>query len=230
VIVIRSNLAKSSVHRRDAVHWIAMVLLLPVVFSATTMVASASSGAQALGESNGTYIGSMAYVTTPDPGILPWQWTTGPNGISNFTSMFVESGPSKNYNSSGLHPYGSGQDRYGNYVTWTDTATNLASGGLYQYITTPAGGTSFQSQFCSGNGCEGMVTIDMGQSSLPGVASGAESDSANTHWGTITTSYNTYTSPDNSQHYWCYTTTSNNVGAVFTACSDPNSPQWSITY
>lgn len=57
---------------------------------------------------------------------------------------------------------------------FTDTATNLSFGGRYHYYSDNIGGTTWQSVFCSGVGCEGMMTVDVGTAALQVMDSGYE--------------------------------------------------------
>lgn len=206
-------------------------LLLAVIVTFHIVPASAQGGAaQVWGQRqrSGGYWGSDIYQNTPNPSISQPNWTGGPNGLSNLVSRFIESGPTKACDvDCGLHPYGS----WGNSTSggeFVDTTVWLGGGLTYRYKTNYIGNNQWQSVFCSGSGCRGMVTGSLGTNTLPYVASGGESSGP--RWGSITTSRATYKPYNTTTWYsWCYISTQNNVGGTISACNTSNF-SWTSSY
>lgn len=181
----------------------------------------------------GGYWGIDVYLNTPNPTISSGQWTGGPTGVTNLTSIFIESGPTKACDvDCKLHPYGSWGNATGGGGEFVDTTALLGAGLTYRYQTNYIGGTGnkWQSIWCSGGGCRGMITGSLNVDTLPYVASGGESSGSTVHWGSITSSNATY-KPYNSATLfsWCYTSTTNNVGGTISACNTSNF-SWTSTY
>jgi len=152
---------------------------------------------------------------------------------SRAQTAFIESGPSRYYKSGdgSIHPYRTGQNTNYYYV-FVDTNTILANGGNYFYYSNNIGGTSYQSVFCSGAGCEGMVTVNAGVASMDSLDSGGESQDTGAHWGTMWTQDNGYLAVAVG-HYdpWCYNTvvhnnTSNTPSACYNAGDGWNDSWW----
>ena len=176
-----------------------------------------------------SYWGSDIYQNTPNPSISAPNWTGGPNGLTTLnTGLYIESGPTKACDvDCGLHPYGSwgGTSDRDEFV---DTTVWLGGGLTYRYKTNYIGNNQWQSVFCSGSGCRGMITGNVGTFALPFVASGGESSGV--RWGSITTSHATYKPYNTTTWYsWCYTDTQNNVGGTISACNTSNF-SWTSSY
>lgn len=176
-----------SANRADAVQ--AVYLTLP----------SSSSYAQVFPHRYGGQPGTdwdaiYAYVTTPDPGIIPGNWVATPVGISLlYSTHFVESGAQKYcptsstcYNS----PYASwsSDDANGYYQ---NTGIRLTPGQGYTYRSDPDGAGIWKPQWCDANQCQGILnspnndTGNLGISYLSYFVVGGESPNLNQHWGNI---------------------------------------------
>ncbi len=168
---------------------------------------------------SGGYWGVDTYQTTPNPSIFSPDWTAGPNGVTNILHTFIESGPTKSCDiDCGLHPYGSWGSPAGGF-TFVDTTVWLGPGLKYRYKSNYIGNNEWQSVFCSGNGCRGMITANLYTWNLRYVASGGESSGP--RWGSITTSNARYKPYNTTTWYsWCYTSTMINVeGGTVSACN-----------
>lgn len=171
----------------------------------------------------------------PNPSISSG-WTAGPNAVSSIVSpaAFIESGPIKDCRADcKLHPYGSWQNASDDGGYYLDTTALLGTNGLYRYKSVFFGGTGnqqWQAQFCSGSGCRGLITGDLGVDRLPYVISGGESLNSSLHWGDAQTSHAWYKPYNSSTYYgWCYTSTQNNVGGTISACNSADH-SWTSTY
>lgn len=210
-------------------------LLIAVMLTLQSVPVLAQGGnAQVWGKRyrSGGYWGVDTYQTTPNPSISSPDWTGGPNGLSDFAGVatFIESGPTKacDYDC-GLHPYGSWGNASGGGGEFVDTTVWLGAGLTYRYRSNYIGSNQWQSVFCSGSGCRGMITGSLGTNTLPYVASGGESSGP--QWGSITTSYATYKPYNTTTWYsWCYTSTWINVdGGTVSACNTSNY-SWTSSY
>lgn len=157
-------------------------------------------------------------MTMPDKSISSGTFYSGPNGLSNRKDgqpdlSYAESGGWKNCQSGAdckLHPYGTWRGVNGDGDGFTDTSILLGGNVQYHYYVShvfSANSRQFQSVFCDGSGCRGIITTrDMGTNSLPYVFSGGES--FNTGWGGITTRYAAMKFNNSSSLIsWCYSTT-----------------------
>lgn len=178
---------------------------------------------------SGGYWGVDTYQTTPNPSISSPNWTGGPNAVSNLVDTFIESGPTKACDlDCGLHPYGSWGAPGTSGGEYVDTTVWLGAGLTYRYQSNYIGNNQWQSVFCSGGGCRGMITGSLGTNTLPYVVSGGESSGS--QWGSITTSYAKYKPYNTTTWYsWCYTSTWNNVGGTISACNTSNY-SWTASY
>jgi hypothetical protein len=207
-------------------------LLIAVMLTLQIVPVFAQGGnAQVWGQRyrSGGYWGVDTIQTTPNPSIPSGSWTGGPNGISDLSSTFIESGPTKacDYDC-GLHPYGSwGSATDG--VEFVDLTVWLGAGLKYRYRTNYIGNNQWQSVFCSGGSCRGMITGNLGTNTLPYVASGGESSGP--QWGSITTTNAKYKPYNTTTWYsWCYTSKWINVtGGTVSACNTTNY-SWKSSY
>lgn len=180
------------------------------------------------------YSGQDAYLTTPNPNISTGTWTGGPNGVTNKTDTFMESGPTKACDiDCGLHPYGSWHNKLGNGFENVDTGLVLLAGQQYEYyVINGIGGkpNKWAAYFCAPAACYQMVSGNLRMSSVPYIASGGESSSPGVHWGSITTLYNKYKDPINGSWYsWCYQYVQNNVNGTVSACNS-STHAWTASY
>lgn len=222
-----------------------------VVLASALLLAPAQTTAQGLVQILAEYrvpfdfLGVQADVQLPSGSNVSPHWTAAPTGLkTNDESRYLESGPSKfaptggGTNSLGLRPYGSGIDRGGTYRSFVATGSTLADNGNYHYYTNNldgGGGTNWQSVFCSGAGCYGMLTLDTGRFEFQIAASGGEGNDSESRWGTITTKNNGFFVRGASNYEpWCYNSvliagTSNRPSPCYNAGSGwPNS--WTVSY
>ncbi|MBI4220349.1 MAG: hypothetical protein HY682_09420 [Chloroflexi bacterium] len=210
----------------------AMIAIL--VIAVTSMAtASASDYAQVWGqkyESSGTS-GTDDYATTNHPSISAPNWAAAPNAITDLSTRFIESGPTKACDiDCGLHPYASWGVN-GVPGQFVDTSVTLAADGLYQYkawLTTT--NNVWEAQFCDGNGCHVLKDVNMGtNNSLPYVVAGGESNHQSVPIGSTTSRYHQVLT--GSWNYWCYTSTHNNTstGTITNNCGSPLY-EWTVSY
>ena len=163
--------------------------------------------------SSAQYWGVDTYMSFPDASISGGQFVSGPNAVSNRKGgqpdlAFIESGPWKNCQSGAdckLHPYGTWRATNGTGGGYTATDLLLGNNSQYHYYSTYLGSNKWQSVFCDGNGCRGMVTGNLGTDRLPYVLSGGESLSG-ARWGSVTTRYAAYKAFNSTTwQAWCYT-------------------------
>jgi hypothetical protein len=233
---VRHKLSSSSYRATKTIRALALCIvvlwLLLAMPSFVSRVIAQGGNAQVWGQRyrDTEYWGVSVLQNTPNPAIPAGQWTGGPVGMTNLVGhAFIESGPTKACDRDcGLHPYGSWGNVFGQGGEFVDLSATLGAGLNYRYksVFIGGGGTSWQSQWCDGVGCRGMITGDVARTTLPYVAAGGESSGP--HWGNITTS-NSFYLPANSNQWsnWCYTSTTNNVGGTISAC---NNWSWTSSY
>ena len=201
-----------------------LVALLLSVISAPRTYAKFGQP-QVWGQRPGSYFGAQAYVTTPDPPISSG-WSTGPTGVTDLTSRFIEAGPTKEADGH-RHPYASWIDEYGRYGEKIREDIYLAANGYYQYLVTYAGSGVWDAYIRTGSGWYFIATPRLYRySAYPYVASGGESSSFSNAIGPLTTSANKYRR-GSSWYSWCYTEVQNNCGGTISPCS---SYSWSVSY
>lgn len=218
---------------------VVVLILITGSFSWSPRLAFAGAKTQVWGRlnlccGNTGFWGIDSYLTTPDPNLLILQWTAAPNAVTTlYGPQFIESGPSKNYKrDQGRQPYGTCQDATGYYQENFATDVNLGAGQLYHYKSylLAGGNHQWQSVYCDGVGCRGMITCNLGVDSLPYLVSGGESSGSDSHWGSVQTRSASYlTSGSGTYYLWCYSTTDviNAPGGSVGSCSNA---QWTSNY
>lgn len=211
---------------------LSFVLMLIWINSPTTYAATPSQTlAQVIpytGNGNDTFHFQEAYLTTPNPGISTGQWAAGPNGVTNWGGVFIESGPIKDCTSGCvLRPYASWRTSGGG-AGFLKLPNNLAPGGLYQYKAYNYGGNNWTAVFCSGGGCSSIASVNLGVGSLPYVASGGEGSTTSVHFGSITSKWNR-AYKNGAYTYWCYSGVIMNVSGTFSTCNT-SEYSWSVYY
>jgi hypothetical protein len=179
-----------------------------------------------------TNYGVASTVTSLNPAISTG-WSAAPTASTNLSTIFAESGPIKDCTVSGcpLRPYSSWKGATDSAVRYVrvDPVT-LQPNGPYGYRTVYVSGNEWQTQYCTGLGCGGIVTVNLGVSSLPNTFAAAETSSFSNPVGSVTLSGNQYfaSSGQGNVTSWCYSHTVNNtVTGSISPCSNNS---WSINY
>ena len=210
--------------------WMFVFLLgLVMTISPITYAAALAQVVPYTGNGTDTFHFQEAYITTPDPSISAGQWAAAPNGVTNWSNIFIESGPIKECGlfSCTRRPYASWQTSGGS-SGFVKLSNNLTAGGWYQYKAYNYGGNNWTAVFCSGNGCSTIANANLGVGSLPYVASGGEGSSTSVHFGSITSKWNR-AYKNGSYTYWCYTAVVNNVSGTVSTCNTSDY-SWTVSY
>ncbi len=181
--------------------------------------------------------GADAYITTPNPNINA-SWAAAPHGAITDKTKYIGSGPIKDCTGlvpnadCNLHPYAEWPDANGNPRYNVDSSVLLA-GGWYRYKVVHFGNGQWQAQWCDGNGCYGLKSINMQTlDGLRTVVSGGESSCGNCKFGTSTSSHHQWFNIYRGfWKRWCYTVVHNNVahlGGTITPCGA--NQDWAVTY
>jgi len=194
-------------------------------------------------DQNGGYWGADERRSVP-VGNNSTHWATGPVGVTDFTTTFIEVGPSSNYRfiggygDSGHHPYEAYQDTTGYYFTAPDLSINLSLSidNDYYVLYSPNTGR-WDGWVCNndGSGCnQEAYGINLNVSSLPYVAAAGETSSQAIHLGTSDIQHANYwpTYPS-SKIPWCYNIYDIRYdvnGATVGACSNYPNYNWYIQW